>query len=64
MDIEELKCMIAYSNDRKVHVFVDGKRASIRGIVLAPNGSVHINIKTCKKKIQKPRRNNDNLSVY
>lgn len=49
MTIEELLAGLSYDPQRKVRLFADGCPARIRQITQAPDGSVHISVKTIDK---------------
>lgn len=49
MTIEELLAGISFQPQRKVRILADGCPARISQITLAPDGSVHISVKTINK---------------
>jgi len=49
MTIEELLAGLSYEPQRKVRLFSDGCPARISQITQAPDGSVHISVKTIPK---------------
>ena len=49
MTIEELLVKLSFNPRRKVHIFADGKPARMSPPTLAPDGSVHISVKTIDK---------------
>lgn len=49
MTIEEMLAKLSFNPKRKVHIFADGKPARMSLPTLAPDGSVHIVVKTLNK---------------
>ena len=49
MTIEELLAGLSYNLQSKVRLFADGCPARISQITQAPDGSVHLSVKTVKK---------------
>lgn len=49
MTIEELLAGLSFQPQRKVRIFADGCPARISQITQAPDGSVHISVKTINK---------------
>lgn len=49
MTIEELLAKLSFNPQRKVHIFADGKPTSMSRPTLAPDGSVHIVVKSLNK---------------
>ena len=50
MTIEELLAKLSYNSQRKVRIFADGKPARISRITVAPDNSIHIEVKASKPK--------------